>query len=65
MLNFNNERMSMAVGACRMARCCLEDAIRPLRLGFPAWIEPIEVMTPVFLILFSSPKAIFRGILDP
>ena len=29
MLNFNNERMSMAVGACRMSRCCLEDAIRP------------------------------------
>lgn len=28
MLNFNNERMSMAVGACRMSRCCLEDAIR-------------------------------------
>lgn len=28
MLNFNNERMSMAVTACRMSRCCLEDAIR-------------------------------------
>jgi len=31
MLNFNNERMSMAVGACRMSRCCLEDAIRYAR----------------------------------
>ena len=28
MLNFNNERFSMAVSACRMSRCCLEDAIR-------------------------------------
>lgn len=32
MLNFNNERMSMAVGACRMSRCCLEDAIRYARI---------------------------------
>lgn len=32
MLNFNNERMSMAVGACRMSRCCLEDAIRFARV---------------------------------
>lgn len=31
MLNFNNERYSMAVGACRMARCCLEDSIRYAR----------------------------------
>ncbi|CAJ1335716.1 unnamed protein product [Effrenium voratum] len=32
MLNFNNERMSMAVTACRMSRCCLEDAIRYARV---------------------------------
>eukprot|EP00439_Symbiodinium_sp_Y106_P015705 s4478_g2.t1 len=31
MLNFNNERFSMAVSACRMSRCCLEDAIRYAR----------------------------------
>ena len=35
MLNFNNERMSMAVGACRMSRCCLEDAIRRAGLRGP------------------------------
>lgn len=28
MLNFNNERFSMAVTANRMARCCLEEAIK-------------------------------------
>merc|ERR1712146_358057 len=28
MLNFNNERLSMAVTANRMARCCLEEAIK-------------------------------------
>ena len=28
MLNFNSERLSMAVSANRMARCCLEEAIR-------------------------------------
>jgi len=28
MLNFNNERFSMAITACRMSRCCLEDAIK-------------------------------------
>jgi len=27
MLNFNNERLAMAVTANRMARCCLEDAV--------------------------------------
>eukprot|EP00927_Polykrikos_kofoidii_P034216 TRINITY_DN29051_c0_g1_i1.p1 TRINITY_DN29051_c0_g1~~TRINITY_DN29051_c0_g1_i1.p1 ORF type:complete len:416 (-),score=78.02 TRINITY_DN29051_c0_g1_i1:121-1368(-) len=32
MLNFNSERYSMAVGACRMARCCLEDAIKYARV---------------------------------
>eukprot|EP00930_Biecheleria_cincta_P038052 TRINITY_DN26143_c0_g1_i1.p1 TRINITY_DN26143_c0_g1~~TRINITY_DN26143_c0_g1_i1.p1 ORF type:complete len:409 (+),score=59.91 TRINITY_DN26143_c0_g1_i1:31-1257(+) len=32
MLNFNNERFMMSVGACRMARTCLEDAIRYARL---------------------------------
>ncbi|CAK9008553.1 Acyl-CoA dehydrogenase AFT10-1 (AF-toxin biosynthesis protein 10-1) [Durusdinium trenchii] len=32
MLNFNNERMSMAYAACRMSRCCLEDAIRFARV---------------------------------
>mmetsp|Transcript_64794 Transcript_64794/g.167246 ORF Transcript_64794/g.167246 Transcript_64794/m.167246 type:complete len:414 (+) Transcript_64794:73-1314(+) len=32
MLNFNSERYGMAVGACRMARCCLEDAIRYARV---------------------------------
>ncbi|CAE8722031.1 unnamed protein product [Polarella glacialis] len=32
MLNFNNERYSMSVTACRMARCCLEDAIRYSRV---------------------------------
>lgn len=32
MLNFNNERHSMAVAACRMSRCCLEDAIRYARV---------------------------------
>jgi len=32
MLNFNSERFGMAVGACRMARCCLEDAVRYARV---------------------------------
>lgn len=32
MLNFNNERYMMAVSACRMARCCLEDSIRYARV---------------------------------
>jgi len=32
MHNFNSERFAMAVSACRMARCCLEDAIRYARV---------------------------------
>lgn len=32
MLNFNSERFGMAIGACRMARCCLEDALRYARV---------------------------------
>lgn len=32
MRNFSNERFSMAVQSCRMARCCLEDAVRYARL---------------------------------
>lgn len=32
MRNFNNERFAMAVQSCRMARCCLEDALRYARL---------------------------------
>mmetsp|Transcript_6679 Transcript_6679/g.11437 ORF Transcript_6679/g.11437 Transcript_6679/m.11437 type:complete len:423 (-) Transcript_6679:32-1300(-) len=27
MLNFNNERFGLAVNACRMARCCIEDSV--------------------------------------
>jgi len=32
MFNFNAERHGMAVGATRMARCCMEDAIRYARI---------------------------------
>ena len=47
MLNFNNERFSMAVSACRMSRCCLEDAIRLVlfRAGPGGGLEELRPLT--------------------